>query len=59
MGRWKAVRHGADQPLELYDLEADVSEETEVAGEHPEVVARIEEYLKTARTESSLWPVDE
>ena len=59
MGRWKAVRHGADQPLELYDLGADVSEETDVAGEHPEVVARIEEFLGQARTESSLWPLDE
>ncbi len=59
MGRWKAVRHGADQPLELYDLETDLSEETDVADEHPEVVARIEEYLKTARTESSLWPLEE
>ena len=59
MGRWKAVRHGVDQPLELYDLEIDVSEDADVADEHPEVVARIEEYLKTARTESSLWPVEE
>ena len=29
-----------------------------VAAAHPEVVARIEEYLKSARTESSLWPVE-
>jgi arylsulfatase A len=57
-GKWKAVRHGPDQPLELYDLEADVSETTDVADRHPEVVAGIEEYLGTARTDSPLWPVE-
>jgi arylsulfatase A-like enzyme len=59
MGKWKAVRHGSDQALELYDLEADLSETTDVAVQNPEVVAKIEEYLKTARTESTLWPVEE
>jgi arylsulfatase A-like enzyme len=59
MGKWKAVRHGVDQPLELYDLEADLSERKDVSAENPEVVARFEAYLETARTESSLWPLEE
>ena len=59
MRKWKAVRHGADQPLELYDLEADLSERKDVSAENPEVVARFEAYLETARTESSLWPLEE
>jgi arylsulfatase A-like enzyme len=58
MGRWKAVRHGTGQPLELYDLEVDLSESTNVAAEQPDVVERIEDYLETARTESPLWPVE-
>ena len=37
----------------------DLSEETDVAAENPEVVARLEEYLSGARTESSLWPLEE
>jgi arylsulfatase A-like enzyme len=56
-GRWKAVRHGLDAPLELYDLEDDLGETRDVAARRPEVVARIEEYLKGARTESADFPV--
>jgi arylsulfatase A-like enzyme len=59
LGKWKAVRHGTNQRLELYDLEADLSETTDVADQNPEIVAKIEEYLTTVRTESPLWPVEE
>ncbi len=54
---WKAVRNGLNGNLELYDLEKDVGETTNVADENPEVVKTIENYLKTARTESENWPV--
>lgn len=50
-GHWKAVRHGPEQPLEVYDLKSDLGETTDVAKQHPEVVKRIEQYLATARTE--------
>ncbi len=55
MGQWKALRLKPGTPLELYDLDADPSEQREVAAAHPDVVARMEAYLKTARTESALW----
>ena len=51
------MRHAPSDPLELYDLDKDVSEETNVAGEHSEVIVAIERYLKTARTESNEWPL--
>jgi hypothetical protein len=57
MGRWKAVRPQASEALELYDLQTDVAEKNDVAQIHPDVVARIETYLKTARTESAQWPI--
>jgi arylsulfatase A-like enzyme len=57
MDRWKAVRLKAGVPLELYDLEADPHEERDVAAAHPEITARIEDYLRTARTDSERWPV--
>jgi len=57
MGTWKAVRLGPGQPLELYDLATDLGETSNVASAHPEVVARLEAYLRTARTESEFWPL--
>ncbi len=57
MGDWKAVRKSLDLPLELYDLKNDIGEQSEIASKHPDVVKKIEDYLKTARTESELWPV--
>jgi arylsulfatase A len=57
MGRWKAVRLKTAAPLELYDLDADPGEQREISAAHPDVVQKIETYLKTARTESDRWPV--
>jgi arylsulfatase A-like enzyme len=57
MGYWKAVRKSPDSPLELYDIKNDLGEQNDVAVKHPEVVKKIEDYLKTARTESELWPI--
>ncbi len=56
---WKAVRHGTKAPVELYDLKSDLGEKDNVAAKHPEVVAKIEAYLKTARTDSAEFPVRE
>ena len=57
MGDWKAVRPQVGAPLELYNLSPDLGEKQNVAGQNPEVVAKIEAYLKGARTESEHWPI--
>jgi arylsulfatase A len=57
MGNWKAVRLAKDKPLELYNLADDPTEYTDVAAKQPEIVAQIESYLKTARTESPNFPI--
>lgn len=59
MGSWKAVRLQKDSALELYDLAADPAEAHDLAGSRPDIVARIERYLETARTDSQRWPVRE
>jgi arylsulfatase A-like enzyme len=59
MGDWKAVRLGTKKPIELYDLKNDLAEAHDVAAQHPDEVKRFEEFLKTARTDSALWPIRE
>jgi arylsulfatase A-like enzyme len=56
-GHWKVVRHGLDAPIELYNLEVDLQETSDVARDHPDVVHRMEEILRTARTESAEFPI--
>jgi arylsulfatase A-like enzyme len=59
IGDWKAVRlnvaKNPDGPIELYNLKTDISEQHNVAEQHPEIVAKIEKYMKTARTLSEHW----
>ena len=57
-GKWKAVRKNRpDAPLELYDLEKDLGETTNIAGQQPAVLHRITDYLKGARTDSKDFPI--
>lgn len=57
MGDWKGVRLEPGRPLELYNLKSDLGETNNVATAHPNVIAKIEVFLKTARTESEQWPL--
>ena len=58
MGRWKGIRNNIltqpDAPLELYDLDRDLAEATNVAAKNPGLVRRIEEAMKTAHTPAVL-----
>jgi arylsulfatase A-like enzyme len=58
-GDWKAVRPGQGKTLELYNLSKDVGETNNIADQYPEVVKKIEQYLKKCRTDSIHWPLDE
>jgi len=58
-GNWKAVRQTRGGPLELYDLAREPGESADVAARHPALVARIERYLRGARTDSPDFPVKE
>lgn len=53
---FKAIRSAQDEPLALFDLTKDIRELNDVADENPEVVARIEAYLESARSESPYFP---
>ncbi len=59
MGDWKYIRrpYSKNPAPELYNLKTDPGETQNLAGEQKAIVAKIEAYLKTARTESKDWPV--
>lgn len=58
---WKAVRPPTerllDEPLELYDLDKDLGETTDVSDQHTEVISEIQTYLEEARTPSKNYPI--
>jgi len=56
-GTWKAVRRQPNQPIELYNLDPDLGEKHDVAADNPKIVAKFEEYFKTARTDSTQFPI--
>jgi len=60
LGDWKGVRQNINKgntAVELYNLEEDIGETNDVAGEHPDMVTRIETVMRTGRTESELFPL--
>jgi len=55
MGKWKAIRTVKTDRIELYNLEEDIGETSDIADKHPDVVAKIRQCLKTARTPNPYW----
>jgi arylsulfatase A-like enzyme len=54
-GNWKAVQldmNRTPQPIELYDLKNDPAEQHNVAASHPAVVARLQQLMNAAHTDS-------
>ena len=46
-GEWKAVKNTPDSPVELYNLTSDISEQNNVAEEHPELASKMEQLMKS------------
>jgi arylsulfatase len=57
LGAWKGIRNALNGDFELYDLATDVGEQRNVASSHAGIVSRIETIMRTARTESALFPL--
>ena len=54
MGKWKGVRleirRQEDSPIQLFNLEEDVNETTDIAAQHPDVVSQIRDIMISRRT---------
>ena len=58
-GSWKAIRHGINSKIKLYDLINDEAEQNDVAAKYPGTVKYMKNILDTERTDSDLWPLKE
>jgi arylsulfatase A-like enzyme len=52
--RWKGIRR-LGEPVQLFDTETDVAEQTDVAAEHPDITHTVTAYLETARWPNPDW----
>ncbi|MFR9497412.1 MAG: arylsulfatase [Rikenellaceae bacterium] len=62
LDNWKAIRMGLNKnqnaPIELYDIVKDPSETTNLAAEHPDIVAQIEAIMAQEHTPSDIYQFD-
>ena len=61
MGDWKAVRQNllrkdGDRSIQLYNLASDIGETENLANTYPNVIKKMEDIMKTARTPSAEFP---
>ncbi|MBI9062678.1 MAG: arylsulfatase [Marinilabiliaceae bacterium] len=59
MGQWKGVKYNVkkqpDAPIELFNLDDDPNETTNIAAQHPDIVEELTAILESARTESEVF----
>lgn len=57
-GHWKAIRlKNVTAPIELYDLSTNLAESPDVAAQHPDLVKRAAELMKSARYDNEFWKI--
>ena len=59
MGKWKGLREGQDEKIQLYDLSVDINELNDIADQHPNIVQQIDEIMGAAVFPSEFYPVGE
>ncbi|KJF43970.1 sulfatase-like hydrolase/transferase [Draconibacterium sediminis] len=56
IGEWKGVRYGIMNETLLYNLNDDISETNNVAGDHPEIVKQMNDIFEDKRAETQGFP---
>ena len=57
-GPWKTIKSKSNGTTELYNLETDPSESTNLAANHPEILGQFLPLFQSLRTPSADWPVE-
>lgn len=60
MGKWKGLRLDINKgkaPIQLFDLDADLGETTDVAAQHPDIAGKIEKIMADNHRKSDLFPI--
>lgn len=61
MGKWKGVRldvkKNPEGPIQLFNLEEDVKESTDIAATHPEIVKKIAAIMAREHQENDIFPL--
>ena len=57
MGQWKAIRHGVNSPIKLFNLHKDLSETQDVSAQNPVMVTQMQTLMNAERSDSTLWPL--
>jgi len=50
-GKWKMLRHDNKKPWQLYDLNDDLAEKSNLASEHPEIVKKLNAWIAANRSD--------
>lgn len=60
-GEWKGIKLNVstvlNPPVELYDLEKDPSEQNNIASQHPDIVQKINDFIKKEHVSNKDWPL--
>ena len=60
-GNWKAIWLNVSNPekakVELYDLSKDLHEDNDLAKQHPEMIAELDQIMRKAHTDSEAFPL--
>jgi arylsulfatase A-like enzyme len=56
-GKWKAVRNGSGNPMELYDLTRDPGETADLSAKYPDVVSEMANRMEAAMEPSPDFPI--
>jgi arylsulfatase A-like enzyme len=56
-GRWKGIRAQPNAPVQVFDLERDAAEKTDVAAQQPAVRERVASIMRTAHVDNEHWKI--